>query len=241
LAHNPSKGRGHAIRRVCLEGLFRTCGIAERDKYELAKIDKTMSQEPEERTLNDLIAVLDEDVERCHDNMRNAMDAHKSDPELSIGIDFESRQLIRAIFAYLEGLTFAIKIRAVQRSIEQKDLVIQVEHDFAVEVDYHLTDKGDIVQRPALINLSRNMRFAFRLYEKVFDHKAKFDVNARWWDCLQRSIKVRDRLTHPRNPEDLDVLANEVIDALEAREGYRELLHAYISEEKTRSPKNMPS
>jgi hypothetical protein len=92
------------------------------------------------------------------------------------------------------------------------------------------------VERPALINLSRNIRFAFRLYEKVFDHKPKFDVEARWWGCLQRSIKVRDRLTHPRDPEDLDVLAKELIEALEARQGFRELLQAYIADENARPP-----
>jgi len=193
-----------------------------------------MNQPAEERTLNDLIAVLEEDVDRCYDNLRDATDAHKSDPELSIGIDFESRQLIRAVFAYLEGLTFAIKIRAVQHSVQKRDLVSQAEADFALEVDHQITDKGEIVERPALINLSRNIRFAFRLYEKVFDHKPKFDANARWWDYLQRSIKVRDRLTHPRNPEDLDVVASEVIEALEVRRGFRELLDEYIADEHAR-------
>lgn len=195
-------------------------------------------EESEERTLNDLIDVLEKDVGRCHDNLRDAIDAHKADLELSIGIGFESRQLIRAIFAYLEGLTFAIKIRAVQHSIEKQDPVSQAEHDFALEIDHQITDRGEIAERPAPINFSRNIRFAFRLYERVFDHKPRFDADAHWWDCLQKSVKVRDRLTHPRNPDDLDVSPNEVMEAFEARDGFRDVIHAYIADETAHAKKS---
>jgi hypothetical protein len=196
-----------------------------------------VNQDADERTLNDLIVVLGADVDRCYDNVRDTVEAYRADPESAMGFEFEARQLIRAIFAYLEGLTFAIKVRAVEESIRKNELVSQAEHDFALEVDHLLNERGEIVERAALINLSRNIRFAFQLYEKVFDHKPRFDAHARWWDCLQRSIKVRDRLTHPRVPEDLDVTANEVIQALEPRQGFRDLLQAYIVDEKARTSK----
>lgn len=85
-------------------------------------------------------------------------------------------------------------------------------------MDHQLTDKGEIVERSAPISLSRNIRFAFRLYGKVFDHKPKFDVDARWVACSDQS-KLVIALPVPEIRKDSDVLASEPIQALEARQG----------------------
>jgi hypothetical protein len=41
---------------------------------------------------------------------------------------------------------------------------------------------------------------------------------------LRESVRVRDRLMHPRMPEDLDVSPKELIKALRAKNGLDELL-----------------
>ncbi|MFY9327502.1 MAG: hypothetical protein WAO76_05705, partial [Georgfuchsia sp.] len=49
---------------------------------------------------------------------------------------------------------------------------------------------------------------------------SKFDPSSEWWGCLKKTIKVRDRLMHPRMPLDIDISDEEVVDALKATEGF---------------------
>ena len=170
----------------------------------------------------------------------DAIEAQKDDED-GIDYEFEARQLIRAIFAFIEGLTFSIKIRAAYHGMRRGAGISDPERYFAGEISHALDEKGEIVERPAMINLSRNIRFAFALYEKAFNIPKQFDASAEWWSRLQRSIKVRDRLTHPRMPADVDVSIDEVIDALKAHEGFTNLLTTYMELEDATGPANSDS
>jgi hypothetical protein len=75
----------------------------------------------------------------------------------------------------------------------------------AAEIEYKIGDKGEVVERPAQITLTRNIRFAFTLTEKAHRIPAQFDPSVEWWSCLREAIRVRGRLMHPRMPEDLDI------------------------------------
>ena len=101
------------------------------------------------------------------------------------------------------------------------------ERFLAAEITYELNDKGEILERSAHIKLVRNIRFAFALYEKAHNLQTTLDVSSEWWFCLRESIKVRDRLTHPRLPEDLDISPKELINAIKAKNGFEETLLEY--------------
>jgi hypothetical protein len=85
-------------------------------------------------------------------------------------------------------------------------------------------DKGEVIERSPKLRLANNIRFAFRLLEKSSGQPSKFDPSLEWWSCLQETVRVRDRLTHPRMPEDLDVSGNDIIKALKAKAGFDEVL-----------------
>ena len=91
-------------------------------------------------------------------------------------------------------------------------------------------NRGEVIERAAHIRLSDNVRFAFMLQEKALGIDEAFDASVDWWSCLQSSIKVRDRLTHPKLPGDIDITGEEVLTALQAFNGFKDQIMMYANE-----------
>ncbi|QLK46775.1 hypothetical protein DR996_17095 [Vibrio owensii] len=183
-----------------------------------------------ERSTGELILTLNEDFERCYTNVLKDLDEGEKQEDGSTIADheFNARQLVRAGFAYIEGVSFSLKVAAIDDAIENGIELSQAEIDFAFEVSHQLNDKGNIVEVSAHINLTRNIKFAFTLYSKAHRLDKSFDAGLTWWSDLRKAIKVRDRLMHPRSPEDLDIEPSEVITVVSAVRGFESLLAEYI-------------
>jgi len=182
-----------------------------------------------ERTTSELIETLGDDIDRCHRELIGSIDCGDVDPRRNVYADYEyhARQLIRAIFAFVEAVTFSIKVQAGVYCLNHNRDISDAERFFAADVEYVLTDRGEVVERAARIRLADNIRFAFALQERALGLTKTFDPSKEWWSCLNSSIKVRDRLTHPKLPEDIDVPGNEIVAPLKAYEGFKEQAMAY--------------
>ena len=66
----------------------------------------------DERTTKDLIEKLGDDVDRSHAALIAVIDEGELDADGAVSADyeFEARQLIRSIFAYIEAVTFSVKV-----------------------------------------------------------------------------------------------------------------------------------
>ena len=183
----------------------------------------------EDRTTKELIETLEEDFERCHTELVKSFDAGIVDNVGNVTADyaFHARQLVRAFFAYVEGVIFSVKVCGAAHCLANGIDITPQERFFAAEVDYSLDNKGQVVEQRAHIKLASNMRFAFALTEKAHGLEPRFDPSVEWWSNFQTSIKVRDRLMHPKLPGDLDVSGGEIIAVLKAKKGFAELLLGY--------------
>jgi hypothetical protein len=175
-----------------------------------------------ERTTSELIEALGNDIDRSHRELIESIDAGERTDNGDVYADYEyhARQLVRAIFAFIEAVTFSMKAKAAEYCLRKKRYIPDAERFLAVDIEMVLSDKGEIVERPAHIRLADNIRFAFALQEKVFGITKRFDPSIEWWSCLKSSIKVRDRLTHPKLPGDIEVSGDEIVTALKAYEGF---------------------
>ena len=176
----------------------------------------------DERTTKELIEALADDVDRCHRLLIAEVDQGSIDDEGNVDADYEfaARQLLRAIFAFIEGVTFSVKVRAASLCLENGIDISDAERAFAVDVDHDLNDKGAVVERPARLRLTDNVRFALTLLARSKGSPEGFDASVEWWSHLRAAIKVRDRLTHPRMPADTDVSGDEIVTALKAYAGF---------------------
>jgi hypothetical protein len=168
-----------------------------------------------------MLDILASDAERCIDGI--AALSGWDDPDYG----FHARQVIRATFAYIEAGTFFLKGKAAEHCFLHNRQLTTGELLLAEEIDYRLTDKGTVVERQAHTRLTDNLRFMFALAEKAYGCTKKFDPSTEWWACLQSSIKVRDRLAHPKRPEDVDVSVEELKTMVKAFAGFGEQLTTY--------------
>ncbi|MBI3800297.1 MAG: hypothetical protein HY268_25400 [Deltaproteobacteria bacterium] len=178
----------------------------------------------EERTTQELMEVLGRDCDRCHAALVAVIDAGEVDVDGNVDADYEfyARQLIRAIFAYIEATTFSVKAWSAWRCMEEGIEITPQERYFATDTEYELNDRGDVVEAVAKVSLARNIRFALALNRKAHKVPEPFDASVEWWSCLKEAIRIRDRLTHPKMPEDLDVSGEDIVKVLKAKKGFED-------------------
>jgi hypothetical protein len=156
-------------------------------------------------------------LEELSVELRNELDlvmkSDKKDDAGAIRVDSqaERRILIRSIFSYIEAITYSVK--ALILSDPDSARLSRGEKMFAAELAYELRTNGDVASRPAKIPLTSNLKFTFKIFSKVFENWTELDTSGLGWECLLRSVKVRDRITHPKTSSDLLVSDEQVIEA----------------------------
>lgn len=180
----------------------------------------------QERTTQEVMETLGEDYDRCHKAIVQCIDEGEKDEDGNVVADYEffARQLIRAAFAYIEAVTFSVKAHSAGQCMERGLNISPEERYFATDVEFELNEKGEVVERNARISLARNVRFAIMLKERVWQVPKKFDPSVEWWSCFKAAIRIRDRLTHPKLPGDLDVTPEELLTVMKAKRGFEEYL-----------------
>lgn len=180
----------------------------------------------EERTTRELIEKLGSDVDRCQDMLMESIDQGEVDDDGNVSADYEfhARNFIRSVIAYIEAITFSVKLHSANECLKSGIAISDHERYLAVEVDATLNDKGDVVERSSKIRLSSNVRFAFKLLARASGKKSTFNPSEEWWSCFKETIRVRDRIAHPRLPEDIDISGDEISNAMKARMGFEKVV-----------------
>jgi hypothetical protein len=183
----------------------------------------------DERTTQEVIEVLGEDCLKCHAELLAEIDRGTvlEDGTVDADYEFHARQLIRAIFAYIEAVTFSVKAWSAGHCMEVGIDITPQERYFATDTEFEINERGDVVETISKISLARNIRFALTISRKAHRVAQPFDASVEWWSCLKQAIRVRDRLTHPKMPSDLDVSGNDIVNALKAKAGFEEEVLSY--------------
>lgn len=123
---------------------------------------------------------------------------------------FWGRTEVRMVFAQLEGLTHSLKQASLGCSEITRIQLTPAEKAFLEEQDYDLQDNGVIVSRSAKLRTLPNFLFAVRQFAKTTGITYQLPTNGTEWQKLKEAIKVRDRLTHPRDATSLTVTHEEL-------------------------------
>ncbi len=119
--------------------------------------------------------------------------------------EYAIRQYVRAVFAMIEGTIYVMK-QLARNSIEK---LSAAELALIAEELYDLNDKGEPIIRPNYLKLEKNIKFAFSIYAKSVGLTYTLPVHESGWNSLKQSIKLRNRLMHPKKFSDLDVTDDE--------------------------------
>jgi hypothetical protein len=167
--------------------------------------------DPEELLISSIFDVLELDV----DDIAGGVPGHGGtlrypDP---VRLDQTHRRMfVRSLFALIEGVSHAMKRSAVrhdhQRVLSAEEVMLA--RDESVEAN----DSGHAVVKSARIRFLPNVRLAFRLWAKIGGFDCTLDVAGIGWSDLKDSVKLRDRLMHPKGVQDLEVSDDEIRQAM---------------------------
>lgn len=129
--------------------------------------------------------------------------------------DSGSRSFVRAVFALIEGGVFNLKQIALKLSEHGKGNFSKAELLMLEEITYDLDERGKAQAQTKFIRLPRNIKFAFEAAARAFGTSYVLNVGDSGWSSFQEALKIRNRITHPKSIEDLQ-LSGQDVDEVEA-------------------------
>jgi hypothetical protein len=136
-----------------------------------------------------------------------------------LGIDgtnlqFWRRTYIKTLFSYIEGITFQYK-RIV---LEMSSLSFLTEIEFSdgekcllKEESYSVNNKGEISIIKSKIKTEENLLFCFNMIAKGCGSQSLINKSSKDWGNFITALKIRHRITHPKNITDIEVTDKEIL------------------------------
>jgi hypothetical protein len=80
------------------------------------------------------------------------------------------------------------------------------------EESYSVSKDGMTHAQPRFIPLIHNLLFSLDMFSRLVMPGFKLDISAPEWQRFLRGLEVRNRLTHPRSVQDLEVSEADLLD-----------------------------
>ncbi len=121
------------------------------------------------------------------------------------------RSYVRSFFVFIEGYMYGFKQLSLKISEEINGVKLKPEEIIALkEVEILVDSNGELKERPKYTPAKNSLILVFKAISK--QHEADFTLNKgdNGWSCYCDSIKIRDRLMHPKSPHDLEISDSEL-------------------------------
>jgi hypothetical protein len=141
---------------------------------------------------------------------------------------FNRRNLFRVFFAAVEGCVFDVKQTLLEAAgdIGYSDAEISLLR----EESYELTDNGEVIARQKFLRVEDNFLFAMNLLTSPLEERFNVDRSSSGWRAFCQSVRVRNRLTHPKYAEALTVTDEELRALRQAMDWFRIVLADALQE-----------
>jgi hypothetical protein len=149
-------------------------------------------------------------------------------PDVSKVSRTQRRMIVRSVFAFIEAIAYSMKNIAANKTIGKP--VPASDKFIASEIVYDLSEKGEAIARPMKLRLAPNVRYTFSLFKRCYETSTDLDVAGEGWQSFLRSIKVRDRITHPKSTDDISISDKELINVIETLNWFKSSFQTAITE-----------
>jgi len=129
------------------------------------------------------------------------------------------RTYLRSLFAFIEGNSFRLRQLALAAHIHRTQCFSNEEIIMLEEKDLGIKNNGNLKIRTKYIDFASNIRFSQKSYIKAFGGKLP-DYTVNGWAQLIKALEIRNRITHPRSENDLNISNEELKAIYEAKEWY---------------------
>lgn len=120
------------------------------------------------------------------------------------------RAYIRAVFSSIESIIFNLK-RFIKVIEKNDDLPLtELEQKKLNEFYSEKASSGREIIKVFRLSFLENITFTIELYAFANYLSMKIDKNSAGWKLLKESVKIRNRITHPKNSKDIFVKKTEL-------------------------------
>ena len=123
---------------------------------------------------------------------------------------FSRRSYVRTTFAFIEGFTAVLKSGALAEFQAGRATLALAEVALLLEESYSAADDGKALVRGSYLPLAANVRFAFDMFARTHGATETPDFSSDGWRALKDSVRIRNRVTHPKVTGDLHISDDEV-------------------------------
>lgn len=118
------------------------------------------------------------------------------------------RDLIRTMFAAIEGASWEYRehVRSIAADLESLPPLVEMA---LAEKTYRVAENGEIDEQVRYISIPAMIRLTTRLAESICPG-FEFDFKNVGWMNFKTSIKIRNRITHPKTRGDLEIADDEI-------------------------------
>jgi hypothetical protein len=183
----------------------------------------------EAQNANDLADLLSKDMEVVKKLVNDERESLKrSFPQLKerdilAKLQPQMRILIRTEFAAIEGFCHKLKHLGLLLCDDRGKRVTKKERACVLE---KTTQKGRTVT--CHLETKENIKFAFKIFLRAFGLQYKM-ASPDKWQQMCKSVRVRNRLTHPKNPADMEISEADYRDIRVADEWFYDNLKSVLS------------
>jgi hypothetical protein len=136
---------------------------------------------------------------------------------------YNRRVYVRTLFALVEGELFNKKQLALKMFLLGRVSFTESELAIIKEEQYYLNNLGNAETRNLFLRLPENLRFTFDSYARAFTCKFKLDVKCSGWDAFLNAVKIRNRITHPKQQMNLEINDKDLYVIKTASKWYRDI------------------
>lgn len=137
---------------------------------------------------------------------------------------FSHRTLVRTYFSLVEGLAFQLRQVTLASLEPYPGKLTTAEISLLREERYTLNKKGEPEPGDNYQRVLPNLLFTIQCYLK--NHGATFSpvLSDNGWRCMQNSVDIRNRITHPKSVVDLSLSEDDLNSLVEASRWWKKTL-----------------
>jgi len=174
-------------------------------------VSKPGESSPAERELSPFYTrnqTLQNDLRACIENVDRAPESQ-----------FWRRMMVRAAFAYLEGILYQFRQSTAGLMLAQyyqamrrnpRAVLKAPETGLLDERRPYVDDKGNLEYRPEYPSLKSSLQYTFKVGADVYFSTFRLDRSGAGWQDFVAAVDVRHQITHPKDLPALDISDAEV-------------------------------
>lgn len=133
---------------------------------------------------------------------------YQSDAELSPD-QSHKRSFVRSVFAFIDASAYVLKQLALSNHERNNMLYSAAELSMLRDESYNVSDKGRAETQQKFIPTESNFRFALNMVMRCTKSDFDLDTDSEGWRAFKSALKVRHRITHPKQFASLTITADE--------------------------------